>query len=73
MFRRFGQNYLTLQKRKNTIFQQKKVSTLQPVLIVLRWIKTKEKAKVVTAIWGTKLIQFLAALAVFHQDDLKKG
>ena len=73
MFRRFGQNYLTLQKRKNTIIQQKKVATLQPVLIVSRWIKTKEKAKVVTAIWGTKLIQFLAALAVFHQDDLKKG
>ena len=34
---------------------------------------TEEKAKVVTAVWGTELIQFLAALAIFHLDDLKKG
>ena len=26
-------------------------------------IKTEEKAKVVAAVWGTELIQFLAALA----------
>ena len=38
-----------------------------------RRIKTKEKAKVVTSVGGTELIQFLAALAVLHQDDLKKG
>ena len=38
-----------------------------------RIIKTEEKAKVVAAIWGTKLIQFLAALAILHQDDMKKG
>ena len=33
-----------------------------------RWINTEEKAKVVAAVWGTELIQFLDAL----QDDLKK-
>ena len=38
-----------------------------------RRIKTEEKAKVVAAVWGTELIKFLAALAFFHQDDLKKG
>ena len=26
---------------------------------------------VVAAVWGTELIKFLAALAIFHQDDLK--
>ena len=36
-------------------------------------IKTEEKAKVVAAVWGTELIQFLAALAFLHQDYLKKG
>ena len=29
-------------------------------------------AKVVTTVWGTKWIQFIAALAILHQDDLKK-
>ena len=38
-----------------------------------RWIKTKEKAKVVAAVWGTTLIQFHVLLAILHQDDLKKG
>ena len=38
-----------------------------------RRINTDEKAKVVAAAWGIELIQFIAALAVFHQDDLKKG
>ena len=37
-----------------------------------RRIKTEEKAKVVTAVRGTELIQFLAALAISHQDDSKK-
>ena len=37
-----------------------------------RRIKTEEQAQVVTAVWGTGLNQFLAALAIFHQDDLKK-
>ena len=36
-------------------------------------IYTEENAKVVSAIWGTKWIQFIATLAVLHQDDLKKG
>ena len=34
--------------------------------------KIKEKANVVAAVLGTELIQFLDALAIFHQDDLKK-
>ena len=42
------------------------------VTAIDRRINTKEKAKVVTAVWGTKLIQFLAALAILHPDDLKK-
>ena len=37
-----------------------------------RRVKTEEKAKIVAAIWGTEFIQFLAAVAVLHQDDLKK-
>ena len=37
-----------------------------------RRIYTEEKAKVVAAVWGTEFIQFLAALAVLHQDDKKK-
>ena len=36
-----------------------------------RRIKTEEKAKVVAAAWGAELIEFLAALAILHQDDLK--
>ena len=35
-------------------------------------INTEEKAKVVAAAWGTDLLQFLAALAFLHLDDLKK-
>ena len=36
-----------------------------------RRIKTEEKAKVVAAAWGAELIQFLAAVAILHQEDLK--
>ena len=36
-----------------------------------RRIYTEEQ--VVAAIWGTEFIQFLATLAVVHQDDKKKG
>ena len=45
-----------------------------PTLLSLhnrRRIKSEEKAKVVTAVWETDLIQFLAALDVFHKDDFK--
>ena len=35
-------------------------------------MNTEEKAKVVAAVWGPKLVHFLAALAIFHQDDVKK-
>ena len=34
-------------------------------------IHTEEKAKVVAADWGIELIDFLAALAILYQDDLK--
>ena len=36
-----------------------------------RRIYTEEKAKVVAAVWGTELIQLLAAQAILHQYDLK--
>ena len=32
----------------------------------------EEKAKVVAAVWGTTFIQFLAALTILPQDDMKK-
>ena len=35
-------------------------------------IKTEKKAKVVAAVWGTEMNQFLVALAICHQDELKK-
>ena len=38
----------------------------------IRRINTEEKAKVVAAAWGKELIQFLAAIAILHQNDLKK-
>ena len=41
-------------------------------LLHRRRIKIEEKAKVVAAIWGTEFIPFLAALTIYHQDDLKK-
>ena len=37
------------------------------------WVYTEEKAKVVTAAWGTELIQIPAMIDILHQDDLKKG
>ena len=37
-----------------------------------RRTNTEEKAKVVAAVWGKEFIQFLAALSILHQDDLKK-
>ena len=40
-------------------------------LIHIRRIYTEEKAKVVGAVWETELVQFLSALAILHQDDLK--
>ena len=30
--------------------------------------QNKEKAKVVIAVWGTEFIQFLAALAILHNN-----
>ena len=34
---------------------------------------TEEKAKVVAAVLWTECIQFLAALAILHQDDMKRS
>ena len=34
--------------------------------------KDRKKAKVVAAIWGKKCIQFLATLAILHQDDFEE-
>ena len=33
---------------------------------------TEEKTKVVAAVWGTEFIRILAALAILHQNDMKK-
>ena len=38
-----------------------------------RKIKTEDKLKVVTVVWGTELIQLIVALAILYQDDWKKG
>ena len=46
--------------------------SLSPFLAQKKMINKEEKAKVVAAAWGTELTQFLAALAILHQDDLKK-
>ena len=47
------------------------MDTGQPLYHRRRRINTEEKVKVVAAVWGTELIQSLAALAIFA-DDLKK-
>ena len=44
---------------------------LKNIILHRRRIKTEEKAKVVAALWGAELIQFLATLAILHTDDLK--
>ena len=40
-------------------------------LLKRKMIDTEEKAKVVAAVWGTEFIQFLAAAAILHWDELK--
>ena len=37
-----------------------------------RRIKTEAKAKVVAAVWGTEIIQFVAALAILYKDDFEE-
>ena len=37
-----------------------------------RRINTEEKAKVVAAVWGIELIQFLAGLVVFSQGQFEE-
>ena len=41
--------------------------------IHVRRIYTVENAKVVASVWGTELIQLLVPLAIFQQDDIRKG
>ena len=36
-------------------------------------MKTEEKAKFITAAWGAKFIQFLAALAILRQDVFEEN
>ena len=50
-------SYLAVNFKYNTVYHRRK-------------IKKEEKAKV-AAVWGTELIQFLAALHIFHQDDFE--
>ena len=40
--------------------------------IIEEGLRQKGRKKVVPAFWGTELIQFLAAPAIGHQDDLRK-
>ena len=47
------------------------VRPLVSLYTLCRQHKYRKRAKVVTAIWGTEFIQFLAALAVLHLVDLK--
>ena len=37
-----------------------------------RRINAEEKAKVVTVVWGTESIQFLAVLVILHEDDFEE-
>ena len=37
-----------------------------------RRIQTEETAKAVSAVWGTEVIQFLAELAIFHQENFEQ-
>ena len=57
-----------------TAYRQMKhnTSVLGPLVVFhRRRIYTEEKAKVVAISWGTEMLQFLAALAILHQDYLK--
>ena len=35
-------------------------------------IYTEDKARVVADVWGAEFIEFLAALAILHQDDMQE-
>ena len=37
-----------------------------------RWINTEDNAKVVAAVWGTKLLKFLSALAIFALERFEE-
>ena len=59
---------------KDNLKQHNKYSTVRKCWSYTKKkeLYTEEKAKVVAAVWGTKLIQFLASLASLHQPVLKK-
>ena len=48
------------------------ITTVVEVIFHRRRIYTEAKAKVVPSVWGAEFIQFLAALATVHQDDLSE-
>ena len=62
---------MELNRQKKIIWRTLKMLYLT-TSIHRRIIKTEENAKVVADAWGTELIEFHAAVAIFHQDALKK-
>ena len=52
--------------RRTDEFVSRKMGVNTSDTVVHRRIKTEEKAKVVTAVWGTEFILLLATLAVLH-------
>ena len=46
-------------------------ASTKPAESLRRRIKTEKMAEDVTDAWGAELLQFLAALAIVHKNDLK--
>ena len=46
-------------------------ASTKPAESLRRRIKTEKMAEVVADAWGAELLQFLAALAIVHMNDLK--
>ena len=55
----------------NVLWKKREDSWYTAILYSRRRIFTEEKANVGAAALGTELLQFLAALAILHLDDLK--
>ena len=54
-------------------YREKNILTIQRLYNVQYILPPpQKKAKVVAAVWGTELIQFLAPLNIFHQDDFEE-
>ena len=52
-------------------FSKKKLAVYLSTMPHRRRSYIEEKVKVVAVVWKTELLQFLAALAILHQDELK--